>query len=178
MNMKTSLSALLAIAAAVAATTAANAQAPVTQTVAPNDYADAAAWLCRPGLQDACAVDLTTTVVSPDGSLSRETWSADPNAPIDLSRRISYTSGGEPRSGKDPPRSSSSDYVLDTQRSRDDGWYVTGATPLKRQASTSWRPYWIFCPTNGPWKGIRQECPPIGAYRTGKTGRKTRPSHR
>jgi len=49
----------------------------------PNDYADGKSWLCRPGRQDACAIDHTTTVVAADGKLSKETWSADPNAPID-----------------------------------------------------------------------------------------------
>jgi len=82
MNIRTSLSALF-LAVATAAPAGANAQAPATQAVAPNDYADGAAWLCRPGRQDACVVDLTTTIVSADGSLSRETWSRDPNAPID-----------------------------------------------------------------------------------------------
>lgn len=53
------------------------------QAATPNDYADGSAWLCRPGRQDACAVDLTTTVVAADGTLSRETWSADPAAPVD-----------------------------------------------------------------------------------------------
>ena len=32
---------------------------------------------------DACAVDLTTTVVAADGTLTREAWKANPNAPID-----------------------------------------------------------------------------------------------
>jgi len=82
MNIRTSLSALF-LAVATAAPAGANAQAPATQSVVPNDYADGAAWLCRPGRQDACAVDMTTTVVYADGSLSREMWSADPNAPID-----------------------------------------------------------------------------------------------
>ncbi len=49
----------------------------------PNNYGDDKSWLCRPGRQDACAVDLTTTVVKADGKLSREKWAADPNAPID-----------------------------------------------------------------------------------------------
>jgi Protein of unknown function (DUF3089) len=49
----------------------------------PNDYGDAKSWLCRPGRHDACDVDLTTTVIAPDGALSRETWAADTNAPID-----------------------------------------------------------------------------------------------
>jgi hypothetical protein len=49
----------------------------------PNDYADGKTWLCRPGRQDACAIDHTTTMVAADGKLSKETWTADPNAPID-----------------------------------------------------------------------------------------------
>ncbi len=52
--------------------------------VNPNDYADEKNWLCRPGRKgDACDVDLTTTVVAADGTLTRETWAANPKAPID-----------------------------------------------------------------------------------------------
>ena len=53
--------------------------APVT----PNDYSDGKAWLCRPGRQDACAVDHTTTIVAADGRLTRETWAVNPVAPVD-----------------------------------------------------------------------------------------------
>ena len=49
----------------------------------PNDYADGKTWLCRPGRQDACAIDHSTTVVAADGKLTKERWAADPNAPID-----------------------------------------------------------------------------------------------
>jgi len=49
----------------------------------PNDYSDPKSWLCRPGRHDACDVDLTTTVIAPNGALSRETWAADTSAPID-----------------------------------------------------------------------------------------------
>src|SRR4029078_736904 len=48
-----------------------------------NDYADAKNWLCRPGGQDACAIDNSTPMIAADGTLTRETWKADPNAPID-----------------------------------------------------------------------------------------------
>jgi hypothetical protein len=51
--------------------------------VAKNDYADGKNWLCRPGRQDACAVDLTTTIVAADGKLTREIFKANPKAPID-----------------------------------------------------------------------------------------------
>ena len=51
--------------------------------VQPNDYGDGKSWLCRPGRHDACDVNLTTTVIAPDGKLSRETWRPDENAPVD-----------------------------------------------------------------------------------------------
>jgi hypothetical protein len=57
--------------------------APTTGQAAPVSYADDASWLCRPGRRDACAVDLAATVVGADGTLSHESWSADPAAPID-----------------------------------------------------------------------------------------------
>ena len=55
-----------------------------TAAPAPNDYSDPKAWLCRPGRKgDACDIDETATVVAADGKLTRETWTADPNAAID-----------------------------------------------------------------------------------------------
>ena len=48
-----------------------------------NNYGDDTSWLCKPGRQDACAVDLSTTVVGANGTLTREAWAANPNAPID-----------------------------------------------------------------------------------------------
>jgi hypothetical protein len=48
-----------------------------------NDYSKADTWLCRPGRQDACAVDLSTTVVAADGMLTREEFTPNPNAAID-----------------------------------------------------------------------------------------------
>jgi hypothetical protein len=65
------------------------AQTPAPQTssastaVTPNDYSRDASWLCRPGRHDACSVDLATTVVRADGTLTREPWTAATNAPID-----------------------------------------------------------------------------------------------
>jgi hypothetical protein len=50
---------------------------------AKNDYSKAETWLCRPGRQDACAADLTTTVVAANGKLTEEKWKANPKAPID-----------------------------------------------------------------------------------------------
>ncbi len=50
---------------------------------AKNDYASPDSWLCRPGRKDACAVDLSTTVVAANGKLTRENWAENPKAPID-----------------------------------------------------------------------------------------------
>jgi hypothetical protein len=59
-----------------------NQQAPATPATR-NDYSDGKTWLCRPGRADACAVELTTTVVAADGKLTVENWSSNPKAPID-----------------------------------------------------------------------------------------------
>jgi hypothetical protein len=69
---------------AVFATGVAVAQ-PTAPTPAPakNDYGKSESWLCRPGRKDACAVDLTTTIVSANGKLTLEKWAANPKAPID-----------------------------------------------------------------------------------------------
>lgn len=70
--------------AQTAATTPAQVEAPAKPAVvAKNDYSNGDNWLCRPGRQDACAVDLATTIVAANGKLKRETWAANPNPPID-----------------------------------------------------------------------------------------------
>lgn len=74
---------ILGTAAVSLAQSAAPQASPNPPTIAPNDYGRDASWLCRPGRQDACSVDLTTTIVRADGSLTRETWTAAANAPID-----------------------------------------------------------------------------------------------
>jgi hypothetical protein len=71
--------AFLSAASALAETPA----APAAAAAKPNDYADPANWLCRPGRADACGADETSTVVQADGSESVESWTADPDAPID-----------------------------------------------------------------------------------------------
>jgi hypothetical protein len=58
------------------------------QTSAPvaavkNDYRKPETWLCRPGGQDACAVDLSATIVAADGRLTREAFTPAANPPID-----------------------------------------------------------------------------------------------
>jgi Protein of unknown function (DUF3089) len=61
----------------------ASAPAPAAAAPTPNDYSQSQTWLCRPGRQDACAVDLSTTIVAANGKLTRETFAANPEAPID-----------------------------------------------------------------------------------------------
>lgn len=80
------LSAIAALASgdpAFAQASAGNGAAPAPAAQPRNDYSKPETWLCRPGREDACIVDLTTTVVGADGKLSRETFTANPNAPID-----------------------------------------------------------------------------------------------
>lgn len=50
---------------------------------AKNDYSKGENWLCRPGRQNACSADLTTTIVEANGKLKEEKFKADPKAPID-----------------------------------------------------------------------------------------------
>ena len=61
----------------------AQSQNPPEKTTTKNDYSLPSSWLCRPGQQDACAVDNTSTIIAPDGTLTREEWTPNPNASID-----------------------------------------------------------------------------------------------
>ncbi len=47
------------------------------------DYSNGDAWICRPGRQDSCTVDLTTTIVEANGRLSLERHVSRPKAAID-----------------------------------------------------------------------------------------------
>lgn len=63
---------------------AAPAAAPTPAAVVPNDYADAAAWLCRPGKADsACAQTQDTSSVAGDGRVTRQAYHADADAKVD-----------------------------------------------------------------------------------------------
>jgi len=68
---------LVALLAAIARPAAADA-AP--QRI---DYMDPKNWLCLPGRADACSQPLTSTVIAADGSITKRTYEADPNAPVD-----------------------------------------------------------------------------------------------
>ncbi len=63
--------------------TAGTASAATPPAPAPNDYSKPENWLCLPGRQDACAVDLTTTVIAADGSMTKEAWTAAADPPVD-----------------------------------------------------------------------------------------------
>jgi pimeloyl-ACP methyl ester carboxylesterase len=88
--MRRVLLALILLCACGAASFAQTATAPPSAQdsakpapVAKNDYSKGDDWLCRPGRQDACATDLSTTVISADGKLTHEDWAVNPNAKID-----------------------------------------------------------------------------------------------
>jgi len=75
--------------------------APVTAqepAAARNDYSKPESWLCRPGMaNDMCHVDLATTVIAADGTLTREAFTPNPNAPIDcfyVYPTVSYDQSG------------------------------------------------------------------------------------
>jgi hypothetical protein len=55
----------------------------LAQAPASIDYRNPGNWLCRPGGQDACAVDLTATVITEDGRLTPEKFSVNPKPSID-----------------------------------------------------------------------------------------------
>jgi hypothetical protein len=74
---------LAAVAASLVAVAACAQPAPPPANAQPNDYGNQANWLCWPGRADACASDLTTTVVQPNGATSVQTFKADPHAKID-----------------------------------------------------------------------------------------------
>jgi hypothetical protein len=73
----------LAVTAAGVAQTQNQTPAATAPAPARNDYSKSESWLCRPGRQDACSIDLTTTIVAANGKLTREKWAANPKAPID-----------------------------------------------------------------------------------------------
>lgn len=77
------LAAALACAAPVLAQPVVATPSAAATRPAPNDYRQDASWLCRPGRQDACAVDQRATVVSANGKLTAEEFRANRNAPID-----------------------------------------------------------------------------------------------
>jgi pimeloyl-ACP methyl ester carboxylesterase len=86
---KHALTTLALVAGLAGGLGAAHAQAPAAAAAAPapaaapNDYANPAAWLCRPGRTDACTVNLDATVIAADGTMTIDRFHADPNAPID-----------------------------------------------------------------------------------------------
>ncbi len=77
------------VASGMSITAWAQAAAPAAPTPAAAavdriDYSRPETWLCRPGrTDDACVIDLTTTVVAADGTTTVEKWAANPQALID-----------------------------------------------------------------------------------------------
>ncbi|MEQ1609212.1 MAG: DUF3089 domain-containing protein [Hyphomonadaceae bacterium] len=56
---------------------------PAVDPVAPMDYSQVGAWLCRPGLDDACRQVATATVVAADGKMASDGFAAAGDPPID-----------------------------------------------------------------------------------------------
>jgi hypothetical protein len=88
MPQRLTLALVIAISFAAAGTAAAQSSsqsgtAAATPAPAKNDYSNPSTWLCRPGRQDACTVDLSTTVIAGSGKLTREVFTPNPNPPID-----------------------------------------------------------------------------------------------
>ena len=81
--MSRKLWAALGLVMTLGLSTAACAQPAPAGPTTPNDYTKDDSWLCRPGRADACAADQTATVIQADGKTSVETFTTDPNAPID-----------------------------------------------------------------------------------------------
>lgn len=72
-----------AAGAALAQPAAPTAAPPAAAPVEHADWSKGENWLCKPGRQDACAVDMDATVIKADGSATVERFKSDPNAPID-----------------------------------------------------------------------------------------------
>jgi hypothetical protein len=68
---------------AAAPAPAEDAGAPAVEPVAPVDYSQPEAWLCRPEAEDACEQVATATAIAPDGTLTKDGFVPDPDAPID-----------------------------------------------------------------------------------------------
>lgn len=49
----------------------------------PPDYDAAESWLCRPGREDACTIDLDTTIIDADGSMRVEAYEAAQDPGVD-----------------------------------------------------------------------------------------------
>jgi len=57
--------------------------APTAPAFTPVDYSQEASWLCRPGHEDNCTADFTTTIISPSGKTKIEKWQAASDPKID-----------------------------------------------------------------------------------------------
>ncbi len=122
----------IAAAAAFVAMTAA-AHAEVASPSPTPDYAAPVSWLCLPGRADACAADQTATVVAADGALTRETFRADPDAPIDCFY-IYPTVSNDPTPNSDMTANVEETYVVAQQFARFAG-VCRPFAPLYRQVT-------------------------------------------
>ena len=54
----------------------------------PPNYDAAENWLCRPGREDACTIDLDTTIIHADGTTEIETYEAADDPAVDCFVKI------------------------------------------------------------------------------------------
>jgi hypothetical protein len=107
---------------------AASAQAPP-----PNDYAKGETWLCRPGRADACAIDMSATVINADGSTRREDWGRNDLAPVDCFY-VYPTVAADPTPNSDMIPGPEERYVVERQLARF-GKVCRVYAPLYRQVT-------------------------------------------
>jgi len=78
---------MLCLSITVPARTSSQAQIPAATTQPKNDYSKPENWLCSPDIKDrskdACAADMSTTIIAANGKFTTETWAANPKALID-----------------------------------------------------------------------------------------------
>lgn len=88
-----------------------------TQPPPPNDYGKGETWLCRPGRTDACAIDMSATIVGADGAMRREAWARNDRAAVDCFY-VYPTVAADPTPNSDMTPGPEERYVAERQLAR------------------------------------------------------------
>lgn len=85
MSIRIAAAGLMALAATAGGAALAQpaARAAAAAPVEHADYSKDDNWVCRPGRQDACTVDLDASIVAADGSVTRQDFQPNANPPVD-----------------------------------------------------------------------------------------------
>ncbi|MEO7209227.1 MAG: DUF3089 domain-containing protein [Steroidobacteraceae bacterium] len=86
-------------------------------TPSATDYANPAAWLCRPGREDACSAPQDATIVAVNGTLKHESFHPAKNPPIDCFY-VYPTVSNEPGGNSDLTITGAEKLVVDAQFAR------------------------------------------------------------